>query len=203
MPHETKCCQCGKTIGEGKDFFKISAISNNDIASEKGFCSLQCVYDYSAAQKDNIHAKHSLEKEIKEAIEDKKELVEAGQKIAEQQKGVNEVMQKTEAYEKKELPKETTYKANVPESTYLQEKIPGTMYLQNQEFYIKNQADFDKINSELHQIKGQDSGMSRVDDSDLWIIEPETKKLKIRWMPRTVLDKLKEKQIILEYYKMP
>jgi len=43
--------------------------------------------------------------------------------------------------------------------------------------------------------------MSRVDDSEFYEIEPETKKLKIRKMPRTVLDKLKEKKIILDHYK--
>ena len=44
--------------------------------------------------------------------------------------------------------------------------------------------------------------MPRVDDSEFYEIEPETKKLKLRKMPRTVLDRLKEKQILLEYYRM-
>ena len=142
-----------------------------------------------------------LEKEVEEAIEEEKEHTEKAKKAAEEQEKIEEVKQPAGGIEK------------TAESYKKEESAPGTVYspqegqkeqsdyISNQEFYIKNPEDFDKIHSTLQEFKTQDSGMSNVEDSDLWEIEPETKKLKIRKMPRTVLDILKQRQIIIDYYK--
>ena len=144
--------------------------------------------------KEKPPPKETLEGEIKEAIEKEKEHVEEGQKIAEEQEKVEEIKQETAPYEKKETPKET--------QLYEKKEVPPTEYIENQEFYVKNDKDFDKIKNTMQEIKTQDSSMSKVDDSELWEFEPETKKLKVRKMPRSVLDMLKQKQIVLDYYKM-
>ena len=135
----------------------------------------------------------NLEEEIEEAIEKEKEHVEEGQKIAEQQEEVNEINQEKATYVEKETPKEA--------QPYEKKEVPPTEYIENQEFYVKNEKDFDTIKSTMQEVKSQDPSMSKVDDSDLWEFEPETKKIKLRKMPRTILDKLMEKRIVLQYYK--
>lgn len=147
--------------------------------------------------------KETLEEEIKEAVKEEKGHIGEGQKIAEQQQEINGINLKITSCEKKEVPEKIPLyrkKESPQKSVYLAEK-PQTEYIENQEFYIKNENDFDKINDAMQRLKTQDSGMSRVDDSDLWILDPETKQLKIRRMPRTVLDMLKEKKVVLDYYK--
>jgi len=199
-----KCEQCGKPIKETKDFYKVSAVSKkNKVVSEKNFCSLQCVNRYSELHKDNPHAAHNLEQEIKEAVQEEKEHVEEGQKIAEQQQEVDEIKQETASYTKKAILKSQQYRKKKPsQDIYSAGKKPHPDYIEQQEFYIKNPEDFDKIKDTIQEIKSQDPSMARVDDSDVYEIEPETKKLKLRKMPRTVLDRLKEKRVILEYFKI-
>ncbi len=142
-------------------------------------------------KKQKLQTKETLEQEIKEAIEEEKEHVEEAQKIAEEQEKIDETKE-AQPYKKVETPQEK----------YSEGKKLQTDYIDNQEFYIKNEKDFDTIKNTMQELKAQDPSMSRVDDSDLWEIEPETKKLKIRKMPRTILDMLKQKQIVIDYYKV-
>ena len=129
---------------------------------------------------------HGLEKEIEEAIQEEKEHVEEGQKIAEAQEQSNGVKQEMQEYQKKEQ-----------QEKYAAEK-PQIGYIENQEFYIKKDEDFDKIRETIQEIKSQNPAMSRVDDSDVYEIEPETKKLKLRKRPRMGVERLKEKKVILD-----
>ena len=58
-----------------------------------------------------------------------------------------------------------------------------------------------EVKDALESVRKDMPGMPEVTDSDFYEIEPETKKLKLRKMPRTILDRLKEKKVILDYYK--
>jgi hypothetical protein len=79
---------------------------------------------------------------------------------------------------------------------------PASDYVTPQEFYVKNEEDFGKIKESVQEVKSQLSGMSKVDDSEFYEIEPETKRLKLRKKPRDILDRIKEKNILLEFYKI-
>ena len=144
--------------------------------------------------KEKLPPKETLEGEIKEAIEKEKEHVEEGQKIAEQQEKVDEIKQETTTYVKKETPKET--------QPYEKKEVSQTDYIENQDFYIKNDEDFDKIKDTIQEMKSQDPSISKVQDSDLYEIDPATKKLKIKSMSKHILEKLKSKRINLDFYNM-
>jgi len=197
MPLKDRCNQCGKII---KESFKVSVTRKKGKAvSEKKFCSLKCANQYSTLH--GVHAKHNLEQEIKEAVEEKKEVVEKGQKIAEQQEGIGEIKQETATYGKKKTSEDVRYGKKEFKDLYSLEKKPQTEYIENQEFYVKNEKDFDKIKDTIKEIKSQEPSMARVDDSEFYEIEPETKKLKLRKMPRGVLDRLKEQKLFLSIIK--
>jgi hypothetical protein len=137
-----------------------------------------------------------LEQEIKEVVEKEKEHAASAQKISEEEKKVQEA---SKGLEKTHETPDEGYKSGAKKD-YAEK--PKTDYIENQEFYVKNEEDFRKIKDTLKEIKSEDSGLSRVDDSDFYEIDPDTKSLKIRKMPRSVLDRLKEKQVILDYYKI-
>ncbi len=137
----------------------------------------------------NRHKEHDLEQEIEDAVEEEKEAEETEKEVEHQ-----EIIQgiKQDEYEKKEKPKvEEKYK----------EEFKPEEYIENQEFYVKEEEDFDTIKKTIEEIKSQDPTIASVNDSDIYEIEPETRKLKLRRVPKTVLDRLKEKKIILDYYK--
>ena len=187
-----ECNNCGREIKPHDTYFRLSAVIKTPKEKiEKNFCSLDCANRWNLIHKGEMHLKETLEKEIKVAFEEEKEHVEKGRKAAEEQEKINEIKQGTVTYKKKEKPEvEVKYK----------EEFKPEEYIENQEFYVKKE-DFDTIKKTIHEIKSQDPSMARVDDSDVYEIEPETRKLKLRKMPRTILDRLKEKKIILDYYK--
>jgi hypothetical protein len=131
------------------------------------------------------HAHHNLEQEIKEVVEDENIDAQEGEKAAAQpHEGKVD-------YKKNEMQQENRYDAGNPKEDYIE----------SQEFYIKNEKDLDKVKDTIKEIKMQESSMSRVDDSETYEFEPETKKIKVRKMPRNTLDMLKQKGIVIDYYK--
>ena len=142
--------------------------------------------------KEKLPPKETLEGEIKEAIEKEKEHVEEAKKIAEEQEKVEEIKKETQPYKKVET----------QESKYSPEKKLQTEPKESQEFYIKNDEDFDKIKNTIQEMKSQDPTISKVQDSDLYEIDPTTKKLKIKSMSKHILEKLKSKRINLDFYNM-
>lgn len=142
-------------------------------------------------QKEKPASKETLEGEIKKAVEKEKEFIEEGQKIAEEQK-VDEIKQEAQPYKKIEASQEK----------YKQENEPQTDSTKYQEFYVKNKEDFDTIKSTVQEIKAQDPATSKVQDSDLYELDPETKKLKLKSMSRQIIEKLKAKRVNLDFYNM-
>jgi hypothetical protein len=193
-----QCDNCGKPIKDKDDLFRLSIIGKDKKTDEKNFCSLHCASQWSIAKHEEMHREHNIEEEIKESVEEKREILEEAKKEIEQQ----EIL---EGAKQEQYSKPVAYLKEHPrhEPMYKEQPQPKE-HIENQEFYIKNKDDIDKIKETFAAYKesmGIESGMSSVDDSDFYEIEPETKKLKIRKMPRTVLDQLKQKKVILDYYK--
>lgn len=202
MAQKFKCGNCGKEIGETDDFYKVTAVmrkGNTEVI--KNFCGLRCANAWNLTHKKGKPFRETLEEEIKEAVAEEKESVEEGRKIAEQQEIIREISPEVSKYEnvRESGAEKRIYAGNAkPEYASGAEK---TGYIINQDFYVKREEDIGTIQNTMKEIKSQQSGMSSVDDSDLWEIEPETKKLKIRKMPRGTLDLLKQKGILIDYYK--
>ncbi|MBI2135286.1 hypothetical protein HYU09_04815 [Candidatus Woesearchaeota archaeon] len=203
MVQKFKCDSCGKIIEEAGDFYKVTAVMKKGSEGiQKNFCGLSCANAWSLANKKKFSMKETLEEEIKEAVAGEKENVGEGPKIPEQQEILQDISQKTLKYEKslQSGAMQKTYSAGNAKPEYASETGKAD-YIIDQDFYIRREEDIGAVQNAMKEIKSRELGMSRVDDSDLWEIEPETKKLKVRKMPRGTLDMLKQKGIVIDYYK--
>ena|SRR3989338_3300716 len=201
MAQKSKCDNCRKEIEENDDVYKVTAVMKKDnIKITKNFCGLKCANAWNLTHKKEPPMKQTLEEEIMEAIVVEKDHVGEGQKIAEQHEKFEGIAIEKQYEESESSAGQEAYNQNKIQQPKYAAEPPKMDYIENQDFYIKRE-DFDAIKNTMHEIKAQELGMSSVNDSDLWEIEPETKKLKIRKMPRGTLDMLKQKGILVDYYK--